>query len=88
MLPLYSHQERLIGIKAKVAQLVERHLAKVEVASSSLVFRSIHLKHYRFIGGCSSGGIGRHVGLKIQWRQRRAGSSPASSTKNPLNVKF
>ena len=25
---------------AKIAQLVERHLAKVEVASSSLVFRS------------------------------------------------
>ncbi len=26
---------------AEVAQLVERHLAKVDVASSSLVFRSI-----------------------------------------------
>ena len=28
----------------------------------------------------SSGGIGRHVGLKIQWPLGRAGSSPASST--------
>ena len=40
MLPLYSHHERVRESKAKVAQLVERHLAKVEVASSSLVFRS------------------------------------------------
>src|SRR5699024_11253364 len=43
---------------AKIAQLVERHLAKVEVAGSNPVFRST----YR-----SGGGIGRHVGLKIQW---------------------
>ena len=31
-------------INAEVAQLVERNLAKVEVASSSLVFRSISLQ--------------------------------------------
>ena len=30
---------------------------------------------------CSSGGIGRHVGLKIQCPLGRAGSSPALSTK-------
>jgi hypothetical protein len=43
---------------AKIAQLVERHLAKVEVAGSNPVFRS---------SLSSSGGIGRHAGLKIQW---------------------
>ena len=31
----------VVSKHAKVAQLVERNLAKVEVASSSLVFRSI-----------------------------------------------
>ena len=44
---------------AKIAQLVERHLAKVEVAGSNPVFRSIIILS-------SGGGIGRHVGLKIQ----------------------
>ena len=44
---------------AEIAQLVEHNLAKVRVASSSLVFRSIL--------GCSNGGIGRHEGLKIPW---------------------
>ena len=43
---------------AKIAQLVERDLAKVEVAGSSPVFRS-------FINR-SDGEIGRHAGLKIQ----------------------
>ncbi len=46
---------------AKIAQLVERDLAKVEVAGSNPVFRST-TKNI-----CSSGGIGRHAGLKIQW---------------------
>ena len=31
---------------ADLAHLVERHLAKVEVASSSLVIRSIHFRRY------------------------------------------
>ena len=47
---------------AKIAQLVERDLAKVEVAGSNPVFRSKLPKNI-----CSSGGIGRHAGLKIQW---------------------
>ncbi len=47
---------------AKIAQLVERNLAKVEVAGSNPVFRSRLPKNI-----CSSGGIGRHAGLKIQW---------------------
>ena len=43
---------------AKIAQLVERDLAKVEVAGSSPVFRSTSIR--------SDGEIGRHAGLKIQ----------------------
>ena len=48
--------------KAKIAQLVERNLAKVEVAGSNPVFRSFYVYHKG-----SDGGIGRHAGLKIQW---------------------
>ena len=33
-----------------------------------------------FLQGCPDGGIGRHVGLKIQWPRGRAGSSPAPGT--------
>ena len=44
---------------AKIAQLVERDLAKVEVAGSSPVFRSKTIQR-------SDGEIGRHAGLKIQ----------------------
>ncbi|CEN39887.1 conserved hypothetical protein [Capnocytophaga canimorsus] len=42
--------------------MVERNLAKVEVAGSNPVFRSF----IALIRG-SDGGIGRHAGLKIQW---------------------
>ncbi len=42
---------------------VEHHLAKVRVAGSNPVFRSSDTP---FRSG-SDGGIGRHVGLKIQW---------------------
>ena len=52
------------GCFAEIAQLVEHNLAKVGVASSSLVFRS---------NGCSNGGIGRHEGLKIPWPLRLCG---------------
>ena len=46
-------------IQAEVAHLVEHDLAKVGVAGSSPVFRSlIFLCH-------SGGGTGRHAGLKI-----------------------
>ena len=54
---------------AGVAQLVERHLAKVEVAGSSLVSRSSDKagsSGFSFFGlGCRGGGTGRHAGLKI-----------------------
>lgn len=56
-LALRKKCERSLKI-AKIAQLVERDLAKVEVAGSSPVFRS----NIR-----SDGEIGRHAGLKIQW---------------------
>ncbi len=42
---------------------VEHHLAKVRVAGSNPVFRSSITP----LWSGSDGGIGRHVGLKIQW---------------------
>lgn len=57
-------------ISADVAHLVERHLAKVEVASSSLVGRSI----------CGSlAQLGEH----LPYKQRVSGSSPLTSTMWP-----
>ena len=56
---------------AKIAQLVEHNLAKVGVAGSNPVFRSIP---------CPGGGTGRHAGLKILCLLWRAGSSPAWGT--------
>ena len=54
-------------VNAKIAQLVERDLAKVEVAGSSPVFRSTSQSLMIIsISNCSSGEIGRHAGLKIQ----------------------
>ena len=44
---------------------VEHHLAKVRVAGSNPVFRSISTIIYLTLLR-SDGGIGRHVGLKIQ----------------------
>ena len=55
---------------AEVAQLVERNLAKVEVAGSSLVFRSRRCDKVTpfFISSFyPGGGTGRHAGLKILW---------------------
>ena len=43
--------------------MVERNLAKVEVAGSNPVFRSFFMPCHKG----SDGGIGRHAGLKIQW---------------------
>ena len=54
--------------------MVERNLAKVEVAGSNPVSRSGLLEWWN----------GRHAGLKILWALARAGSSPASSTKNQI----
>ena len=63
-----TSQETQQGFQyAAVAHLVERHLAKVEVASSSLVGRSI----------CGSlAQLGEH----LPYKQRVSGSSPLTST--------
>ena len=55
---------------AAVAHLVERHLAKVEVASSSLVGRSIW-------------GSLAQLGEHLPYKQRVSGSSPLTSTMWP-----
>ena len=60
---------------AEIAQLVEHNLAKVGVASSSLVFRSFLHK------GCSNGGMVDTRDLKSLGHYGCAGSSPASSTR-------
>ena len=56
---------------ADLAHLVERHLAKVEVASSSLVSRSIFL----------SGSLAQ-LGEHLPYKQRVTGSSPVGPTYN------
>ena len=70
---------------AEIAQLVEHNLAKVRVASSSLVFRSS-------LKGCSNGGIGRHEGLKIPWPLRLCGFKSRFEYKmyliSPVNCLF
>ncbi len=65
-----------IKIYAEIAQLVEHNLAKVGVASSSLVFRSPL--------GCSNGGMVDTRDLKSLGHCGCAGSSPASSTRKPF----
>ena len=52
-----------VVLNAEIAQLVEHNLAKVGVASSSLVFRSRSLEWWN----------GRHEGLKILWPLRLCG---------------
>ena len=56
---------------AAVAHLVERHLAKVEVASSSLVSRSIY------------GSLAQLV-ERLPYKQRVSGSSPLAPTNGPV----
>ena len=51
---------------AEIAQLVEHNLAKVRVASSSLVFRSFFERMLEWWNG-------RHEGLKILWPLRLCG---------------
>ena len=70
---------------AEIAQLVEHNLAKVGVASSSLVFRSYNKDRgfQKPLSFCPGGGMvdacvsGAHVA-------RRAGSSPVLGTTNTL----
>ena len=59
-----SKNDKLI---AEIAQLVEHNLAKVRVASSSLVFRSNPDNSSGFIVKKPWWWNGRHAGLKIPW---------------------
>ena len=60
---------------AEIAQLVEHNLAKVRVASSSLVFRSLFFEDARMVESVDT------RDLKSLGHCGCAGSSPASSTK-------
>ena len=64
---------------AEIAQLVEHNLAKVRVASSSLVFRSLFLKDARMVESVDT------RDLKSLGHCGCAGSSPASSTRCNCN---
>ncbi len=67
---------------AKVAQLVEHNLAKVRVAGSSPVFRSLFLI---MVYGRSDGGMVDTQDLKSCDHYGCAGSSPAPSTEENSN---
>ena len=69
-------------IYADLAHLVERHLAKVEVASSSLVIRSI------FLSDENSSDI-RYLSQVVRQRSAKPlcpGSNPGGASKNPVHV--
>ena len=63
-----------VNLPAEVAHLVERNLAKVEVAGSSPVFRSRLLVPVSagicFFQDYPGGGTGRRAGLKILWPEK------------------
>gem|GEM_PF-654395 len=79
----YICTPKVLNTQAEVAQLVEHDLAKVGVASPSLVFRSKKIPNrfwfgifclqpvYRVCKGCPGGGIGRRAGLKILYAAMR-----------------
>ena len=66
---------------ASVAHLVERHLAKVEVASSSLVTRSNFLLELLCSMWCHS-----QVVRQRSAKPLRPGSNPGGASKNPVHV--
>ena len=76
-LPLHSQSRKLLSLReiAEIAQLVEHNLAKVRVASSSLVFRSKAARMVESVDTRDLKSLG-HCGC--------AGSSPASSTRKAL----
>ena len=52
-------------------------------AKKSLIFVSVSKKTFTFAPAIRpDGGIGRRVGLKHQWGNTRAGSTPALGTEN------
>ena len=72
--------------EAEIAQLVEHDLAKVGVASSSLVFRSKSPTRKGKDKETLWWWNGRHEGLKIPCPQGRVGSSPTRSTNRAVDV--
>ena len=77
----FLHEEKIF---AEIAQLVEHNLAKVRVASSSLVFRSVKKKRVA-LSKCPGGGmVDAHVsGACVE---RHAGSSPVLGTTHEVFV--
>ena len=65
---------------AVVAQLVERHLAKVEVASPSLVYRSMAREILIFLGAREYAPLAQLV-EHLTLNQGVEGSNPSSRTK-------
>ena len=66
MLKLFIFAPVLSNDSAEIAQLVEHNLAKVGVASSSLVFRSIEMIA---TNQCPGGGIGRRARFRCVCRE-------------------
>ena len=71
---IISNVETNTTPSADLAHLVERDLAKVEVAGSSPVIRSI------FFGNSENGSLAQ-LGEHLPYKQRVTGSSPVASTK-------
>ena len=69
---------KLAHLFAKIAQLVERHLAKVEVAGSNPVFRSIRIFDKKPQAEVVE--LVDTLDLKSSEHCARAGSSPAPGT--------
>ena len=69
----------LCHVDADLAHLVERDLAKVEVAGSSPVIRSIFQKEEMKVSSFLIGSIAQ-LGEHLPYKQRVIGSSPIVST--------
>ena len=74
----FLHEEKIF---AEIAQLVEHNLAKVRVASSSLVFRSCFFEIMELSFAQVAELVDAHVsGACVE---RRAGSTPVLGTRTP-----
>ena len=76
---MHSQNEKVLSQNAKIAQLVEHDLAKVGVAGSSPVFRSLCQEEARVVESVDT------QDLKSCGHCGRAGSIPASSTSRNAN---
>ena len=85
-LPLHSQSRKLLSLReiAEIAQLVEHNLAKVRVASSSLVFRSRFFEIMKLSFAQVAELVDAHVsGACVE---RHAGSSPVLGTTHEVFV--